>query len=464
MPRSTKRLASSESTLDASEVVEHIRFNRKSGRGKSRGYINQNESLRQQTLTQIDFVSYISMEEADLNPIEDEEPLGSHLEEDSAKVEQANAKTSANIAPLTVPTTPRKKRKLEIPSSHSPPDSPYSPDSKETRRKPVSPLATRAQQLTKSSSLETNLGVKPPQTLVAGGSIFREIGGIGDNIPLPVPSLSDCQDISKGGGVVSPASACCVAVEAVSFEEETGSVTISRTEGSGKADARAKTEIRGSDDEDSETDYDFGPETQVVVDNIDLTCFSESFSDDKTPSPKHTYEVNLDSISKMTSQTDEEELKSSNDGVNKAKQVSFKESTTIEIHGMGSGKSSQTYGHPNTDGCRTEDACIQPEGGNRSNHSQHPPLSEKHTAGFGGTSDNNDVQSTSISPPVHSEAQASRPTSLDIWMDNYTRAGKASEGVYEFESTSQLLPESLMGDSLPLPPGFSREFFDEDDC
>src|SRR5579862_3021174 len=269
MPRSTKRLASSERAIAAPEVVEHIRFNRKGGHGKPRGSIRQDERLRQQTLTQIDFVSYIPMEKADLNLIENEEPLGVHPEEDSAKVEQANAKASAKIAP---PTTPRKKRKLEVPSSHSPPDSLYSPDSKESPQKPMSPLATRAQQLlTKSlSGLGTTLDIKLSPTPVVGSGILRGIEDIGDGVPLPLPSLSAYQDVSRGAGTGSPAATCNAPVETVTFEEETDRVIMSRLEGDGQllgetlkksADALAKTEIRGSDDEDSETDYDFGPET-----------------------------------------------------------------------------------------------------------------------------------------------------------------------------------------------------------
>jgi hypothetical protein len=474
MPRSTKRLASSERTLAAPEMVERIRFNRKGGRGKPRGYINQDERLRQQTLTQIDFVSYIPMEEADLNLIEDEEPLKVHLEEDSTKVEQANAKTSAKIALPAVPTTPRKKRKLEIASSHSPPDSPYSPGSRGSPQKSMSPLATRAQQLLSKSSSGlggTTLDVKLPSALVVGRSIPRGIEDTGDGIPLSLPSLPTCQDISGGTETGSPAAARNALDEAVTFEE-TDRVTISRIEGDGKplgerpkkpADALAKTEIRGSDDEDSETDYDFGPETQVVADNMDLAYLSEPLSSDKTSLPKHALEVSPDSASQIPGHTDAEVTKCTNDGIIKAKQVSFTESTTIEFHGEKPGTPSQTCGHPDPDDCGTEDARIQPEGGDEHNHSQDSPLSENHTTGSEGTWHDIDVQSTSILPPAHTESLASRSTSPDIWTDNHTQAGNASEGDYDFELASQLLPESLMNDSLPLPPGFSQEFLDEED-
>ncbi|KAI9776862.1 MAG: hypothetical protein M1839_009310 [Geoglossum umbratile] len=478
MPRGTKRLASSEKTTITPKAKERVQFSRRS---KSRSHIYH---LRQQTLTQIDFVSYIPTEDVDLNPIDDEEPLGYNIEENSAKVEQADVKTTAKMAPSVVPSTPRKKHKLEIPSSHSPPDSPYSPNNTENPRRSVSPLAAKAKQLLPKSTprLETTLGARLLPTLMLGSNVPWESG---ENLPPPLPPLSGSRGISSDARAEGSIAIRHPTVGVAAFEEESGGAiashmgsnskplgkTLGRSVG-GTSAAVAKTEIRGSDEEDSESDYDFGPETQAMVDNMDFAFLSEPFSGDETSPPRCAQEVGVDvgfAPQPTTGRVDAGMTTSANSRTKKTKRVSFKEVTTAELCEVGSDTSLQTCGHSLTCVCETEDACIRlrtdtPKRDNGSSRSQYSALlSRKYTsAASEKTLHDTNVQPTSASPPAHIKSPTSRPTSLDVWIDDYTRAGRASRRIYEFESASQLLPESLMDNSLPLPPGFSQEAFDED--
>ncbi|KAH0536236.1 hypothetical protein FGG08_006882 [Glutinoglossum americanum] len=482
-----KRLTSSERALAASKAKEQVHFDPQRRLAKSRDHLLTDERLRQQTLTQIDFISYIPKEEIDLNLVDDQEPLRDIAEVDDVQEEQANAKIIATMAPPALPTTPRKKRKLEIPSSHSPPDSPFSPYNMENPEGPKSPLVSKTEQLLSKSALnsETIQGIKRHPKRTVRSSVSWESEDNLLRLQSPFPNGQNIPEDARAGGLVSGNYS---GAQDASFEEESNGIIAKRAEGDvvfpeetlekptgDISGAAVKIKIRDSDDEeDSEHDYDFGPETQAMVNNIDLASLSESFSEDRTSPPLPLQGVNIVSASCTTIDGADAGKKEpvSNGAKKGARQLDFDgESTTGMSCRTGSNASSQTCGHLALDDHETEDPHIQladtvSEADSESSHSR-PSASlsgiSTSTTSSQATLQGAEAQPTSATPSAHIKSPALRSTNLDMWVNSSARTGLVSTRIYDFETASQLLPESLMNDSLPLPPDFSQESFDEED-
>ncbi|KAH0551411.1 hypothetical protein GP486_007375 [Trichoglossum hirsutum] len=381
MPYDAKEPISCERTPAAPGAEEQAQSNPQLGHAKPPGYLLLKKRLRQQTLTQIDFVSHVPKageeEEADLNLIGDEEASGDIVEGDhpaAARKEQAAA--------LAPPTTPRKKRRLEVPSSHSPPDSPFSPVGVQS---PKSPLAVKTAQLPPSPGPGTAKGVQRG----AGSGVAWEIE---DSQFSLVSLLPDGQDAPEDAAVARP--------EAQDTRPEQDADSGATTQGGlERPDAPHETpavaEIRDSDDE---TDYDFGPETQALA---------LAYLPDPPPSPGA-------SDSPATAPDDA--------AVESPVQPAVKED-----HSVASSPGSR----------RAEDPP-------RADHNQPSPATPP-----GSASQTQPECIEATPPPLDTETDAAHVQPFDFF----------------FETPSQLLPASLMNDSLPLPPpaDFSFFFSDEED-
>jgi hypothetical protein len=481
MPHDAKKPASNERAPAAPGAKEQVQFNPQQRHAKSRGYLILNKRLRQQTLTQIDFVSYGPKEEPDLNLIEDGESLRDIVEDDQVREEQAIAKTTT-VEPPTLPTTPRKKRKVEIPSSHSPPDSPFSPNNVEDLQGPKSPLIMKTEQLLfkSSSKPETVHGVQWYPASRVRSSVSWENDESQLSLASLLPSQNTSEDVGAGGSVARGHSE----VQGTRFEEELdGGATISRVQDNlmpsettlempinGVSRAVVRTEIRDSDDEgNSETDYDFGPETQAIVDDMGLTCLPKSPSEDRISSPPVVRKIESD-LRTTIDYTDAGEAESVVDGTReKVRQVAFGEAfTTVKLHRTESDASPRTCGSSATH--EAEDAQIQPilgmpkpDCGPFQSQSSVPLSGASTSTTSKAILRSSEIQPTLSVPTAHIESPpTSQPVDLETWVDDCTRTERISTGTYDFETASQLLPESLMNDSLPLPPDLPLGFFDED--
>jgi len=273
---------------------------------------------RQQTLTQIDFVArYVPEEDVDLNYIEEEvsrkrkrrrtlpaedapatvetrasrrRKVKQEVENESndsaattgAQVNVTQTQSSPESGEIRPPTTPVTIRKVEIPSSQSPADTPLSTQSTRSIRSPLrSPLKAKSTNarvpLVFSPKARQAVGWHPKLEVKSSVSWENEDSQHSTTVPSPRKANQ-----TKNYLVTSNASRIADGhqeghddTQGVLLQSTSASENVNRSTQSSlpidqpPAHLSAKTEIRDSDDEDEEEeveeDYEMGNETQGVV-------------------------------------------------------------------------------------------------------------------------------------------------------------------------------------------------------
>ena len=321
MPTRTRKRGPTARTYESVERPEQVHFTPRTRTVTPRNLALSNPRTRQQTLTQIDFVSRypLEQEDVDLNYLEDEttrarkrrktmpqaqaaekgetratrgharrrettleaaqEPLAAQLDVNAAHAAQPPADTA--LFSMPPPRTPQRVRKMEIPSSQSPADTPISARSRASARSNSrSPLKQRSTNLRVVRPIPpgTRKGIGPPAKLEVEDTYGHENEDSPRTSRDRIPTQQSLREYVAAGASFLQLQEPSTHFEDSSGEEEIRDPVKQEVRDSNSADVcyssaaerkRIKSEVADSLDEseylDDEGDFFVGNETQTAL-------------------------------------------------------------------------------------------------------------------------------------------------------------------------------------------------------
>ncbi|KAI9712488.1 MAG: hypothetical protein M1812_006904 [Candelaria pacifica] len=566
MPAKSKRRSNTGQVYASVFTPEQIHFKPQSRTVSALKGFGPSKSTRQQTLTQIDFISRgvpveddvaLDFEELEeqpkrkrskrhhepsrMQPMERVAQANGHPESSAAhKVEAWEEFSGGSRIKKEAPTTPHKPRVLEIPSSQSPPETPFSTKSTKSVRSPTrSPLkekSTNPRALPRHP-LRSNTGNRGYPKLEVKSTLPWERD---DSENSSLSTASDCADLCK---ILSFSNQQEIPVGSESREFNRQLPTHVSTDlgllkkhvkhRGASSPVQVKSQIQDSDeeeDEDSEDGFRASQELGSRVRSPELGC-EVTLSED---TPKSAFSSVLD-VAAVIPDDLQSEIQTTEFDPGQDTQ-GLLESVDLSSSALDQDESLPVY--PLDTNATTNNLCSKAQTPNSSNphaassphRSSSPPNLRSESEELSAQLSNDILQYTQLQPwqnslgspintpssqhssPLHPtspseishesyksassrltrDAHPSQATTVDITQPSrqipqqtHSSSPHSSSplqtptrltpkrGSVEIERSkiafdqgmltmSQLLPDSLMQDSLPLPPLWSQESFDED--
>ncbi len=576
MPARSKRRSTNDRVYTSVSTPEQIHFKPQSRTISSLKSSGPSKSTRQQTLTQIDFVTKgtkripveqdIPMEFEELDEAPRRKRRKTHQEASSIKrVTRASAgkakagdfqregiseqQVAGTAFKVEAPITPRKARPLEIPSSQSPPDTPFSAKSTKSFKSPVrSPLKDKStnprlaprhplrpnfgndwhQKLkvestmswerddTENSSLSNGSEGSAPQKKLSFTSqpetfFDTEDPALNEQTPMQAVAEPDLSNIDvTNQDIASPAQIKSQIAD--SDDEDDEDYDVESQPGLAQSEQRAKSLDLGHDpapsketcesppssrhtvvtlplnpdlnEPEENTEFNPGQDTQCLLSSINLSpdqdgslpiCPLDLTTINQANPTPHKTATPPPPSSPQNPRSESEELcaQLSNDIMQYTQAQPFQFSLGPPLSNPSSPQQSPSqlsprhFNPPSSISHDSYKAISSPDTNNNSTTSQPPLQIHPSQATTVDITQPSHLQTTQqlLSSSPHSSPLPTTPTHLNPTsqrQENDEGGGEGKEDLeHELLTMSQLLPESLMRDSLPLPPPWSQESFDE---